>query len=99
MLAAGHGVVVDAVHQRPDERDAIDEVARAAAASISSALWLEAPVDALARRVEARRGDASDATADVVHWQAGRDPGPLDWTVIESSGSPDEVLARAVGRL
>jgi aminoglycoside phosphotransferase family enzyme/predicted kinase len=96
VLAAGHGVVVDAVHQRPDEREAIEDVARGCGADFLG-LWLEAPVDALARRVEARRGDASDATADVVHWQAGRDVGPLDWTVIESSGSPDEVLARAVG--
>lgn len=98
VLAAGHGVVVDAVHQRRDERAAIAEVARACGVDFLG-LWLEAPVDALARRVEARRGDASDATAEVVQWQAGRDIGPLDWAVIEASGTPDEVLARAAGLL
>lgn len=98
VLAAGHGVVVDAVHQRPDERAAIAEVARACGVDFLG-LWLEAPVDALARRVEARRGDASDATAEVVQWQAGRDIGPLDWAVIESSGTPEEALSRAAGLL
>ncbi|WP_159600496.1 AAA family ATPase [Starkeya nomas] len=98
ILAAGHGVVVDAVHQRPDEREAIAEVAYECGVDFLG-LWLEAPVPALAQRVDARRGDASDATADVVHWQAGRDVGPLDWVRLDTSGAREEALARAAALL
>ncbi|WP_371348244.1 AAA family ATPase [Ancylobacter sp. IITR112] len=94
ILAAGHGVIVDAVHQRPDERAEIAAVAQASGVDFLG-LWLEAPVDALAGRVEARRGDASDATAEVVRWQAGRDPGPLDWVRLDSTQPPAAVLAQA----
>jgi hypothetical protein len=94
VLASGHGVVVDAVHQRPDERAALAEVARQAGVAFAG-LWLEAPLDALEARVAARRGDASDATAEVVRAQAERDPGPLDWTRVATTGTPEEVLARA----
>ncbi|MCS0496852.1 AAA family ATPase [Ancylobacter sp. MQZ15Z-1] len=93
VLAAGHGVVVDAVHQKEDERDAIEAVARAHDASFTG-IWLEAPVETLAGRVEARRADASDATAEVVRQQAARAAGSLDWMRIDASGTPDEVLAR-----
>lgn len=98
VLAAGHGVVVDGVHQRPEERAALTEVARAASARFTG-LWLEAPVDTLEARVEARRGDASDATAEVVRHQAARDVGELDWVRISAAGTPDEVLARAAAGL
>lgn len=94
ILAAGHAVVVDGVHQRPEERTALTEVAWAAGARFAG-LWLEAPLDTLEARVEARRGDASDATAEVVRHQAARDSGALDWVRISAAGTPEEVLARA----
>ncbi|MDQ0511205.1 bifunctional aminoglycoside phosphotransferase/ATP-binding protein [Ancylobacter amanitiformis] len=98
VLASGHGVVVDAVHQRPEERAALAEVAQRAGAGFSG-LWLEAPVAALAARVEARSGDASDATVEVVRHQAERAVGPLDWLRLSATGTPDEVLARAQAAL
>lgn len=98
ILAAGHGVIVDAVHQRPDERAAIAEVAWESGVDFLG-LWLEAPVAALEQRVAGRRGDASDATAEVVRWQAGREIGPLDWATLDSSGPREAVLARAAARL
>lgn len=94
ILAAGHGVVVDAVHQRADERQAIAEVAYESGVDFLG-LWLEAPVAALTERVDARRGDASDATGEVVRWQAGRDVGPLDWARIDTSGPRGQALAQA----
>lgn len=94
VLRAGHGVIVDAVHQRPDERAAIEAVAHACGVEFVG-LWLEAPVKALTARVDARRGDASDATADIVRAQAERDIGPMNWARIDADGSPAEVRARA----
>lgn len=94
VLAAGHAVIVDAVHQRPDERAEIAAVAQASGVDFLG-LWLEAPVEALADRVTARRGDASDATAEVVRWQAGREAGPLDWVRLDSARPPATVLAQA----
>lgn len=98
VLAAGHGVIVDAVHQRPDERADIAAVAHESGVDFLG-LWLEAPVEALADRVTARRGDASDATAEVVRWQAGREAGPLDWVRLDSTQAPADVLAQARARL
>ena len=94
ILAAGHGVIVDAVHQRPDERAEIAAIAHESGVDFLG-LWLEAPVEALAGRVEARRGDASDATAEVVRWQAGREAGPLDWVRLDSTQAPAPLLAQA----
>ncbi|MBS9477545.1 AAA family ATPase [Ancylobacter radicis] len=94
VLAAGHGVVVDAVHQREDERAAVEQVARAAGVPFTG-LWLDAPLEALTTRVEARQGDASDATAAVVAQQAARDCGPIGWARLSTAVGPDEVVARA----
>jgi predicted kinase len=41
------------------------------------------------------RGDASDASAEVLRLQLGHDPGALDWTRIDAGGDPDETLAAA----
>src|SRR5262249_57023480 len=62
-LAAGRSVIADAVYARPAERDAIAAVASEANVPFVG-LWLDAPADTLAARITARRGDASDATAD-----------------------------------
>lgn len=98
ILAAGHAVIVDAVHQRPEERAQIAALAHECGVDFLG-LWLEAPLDALTGRVAARRGDASDATAEVVRWQAGRDPGPLDWVRLDTSRPPEAVLAQVAGLL
>ncbi len=48
-------------------------------------LWLKAPLAELEARVVARRLDASDATVDVLHDMAARDPGPGDWLPVPAS--------------
>ncbi len=83
ILAAGHGVIADAVFGRPEERDAIEAVAARAGVDFAG-FWLEAPERMLVERVEARRGDPSDATASVVRTQLGRDPGPMGWRRIDT---------------
>ena len=88
-LGAGYSVVVDAVHARPCERDAIEAVAAAAGAPFTG-LWLDAAVDTLVGRVGARKGDASDATEAVVRDQARLDVGKIGWTRIDASGDAAE---------
>lgn len=97
-LAAGRGVIVDAVMARPDERVAAARLAASAGVPFRG-LWLAAPTELLERRVEARRDDASDAGAAVVQAQAGYDLGAVDWIEVDASGGPDETFARAVAAL
>ena len=85
-LAAGHAVIVDAVHHRQDERDAIAAVAARANVRFVG-LWLDAPLDVLIARVTARCGDASDASARVVKDQARRPLGSLAWTRLDAATS------------
>ncbi|MFG1247485.1 bifunctional aminoglycoside phosphotransferase/ATP-binding protein [Xanthobacter flavus] len=78
VLASGYTVIVDAVHARPEERDAIEQVARDAAVPFAG-IWLDVPAEELVRRVTARTGDASDADASVVRQQLGYDLGKIRW--------------------
>jgi uncharacterized protein len=97
-LAAGYTVIIDAVSLLPDERDAFAEVARNAVVPFTG-LWLEAGEETMAERLHARRGDASDATAEVLAEQLRQDPGPIDWTRIDANGGLGECLAAARGAL
>ncbi len=78
VLAAGHGAVADAVFDRGTERASIEAVARARSVRFCG-VWLEAPPATLARRIAARTGDPSDATAAVLAAQIARGCGPLAW--------------------
>ena len=93
-LAAGRSVVTDAVSLHPEERDRFAAIARASEADFTG-LWLDVAPEVAAARVAARTGDASDADARVVAFQAGLDPGAIDWPRIDASGTPAETLAAA----
>ncbi|GGC65901.1 bifunctional aminoglycoside phosphotransferase/ATP-binding protein [Chelatococcus reniformis] len=93
-LEAGAAVVVDAVYARAHERAALEAVARNAGVPFAG-LWLTAPEDVLVARVEARRGDASDARADTVRAQQRYDTGPIGWSRIDATPTPDRVVAAA----
>lgn len=93
-LAAGHSSLVDAVHARPGERAAVEALARAAGVSFTG-IWLELPLEERIGRVGKRRGDASDADAEVVRAQQEYDPGGISWHRVDASGTVNEVLARA----
>jgi aminoglycoside phosphotransferase family enzyme/predicted kinase len=85
VLAAGYSVVVDAVHARIAEREAIEAVASATGGPFSG-LWLDAPLDTLVGRVRSRTGDASDATESVVRQQARLDVGDISWLRVDAWG-------------
>ena len=93
-LRAGVSVVLDATFLAPEARGCVRSLARAAGVRFDG-IWLKLPTAAAARRVGQRNADASDATAEVVRRQAERASAPADWTPLDASGAPDEVLAGA----
>mgnify|MGYP003835884323 FL=1 len=94
VLAAGHGAVLDAVHSKPQKRDAARAVAEGAGVAFTG-IWLQTSPDHLMERVEARTGDASDATAEVVRKQLAYQTGDIDWTVVDTGGSREDAVRRA----
>jgi hypothetical protein len=93
-LEAGCCVIADAIHAHPAEREAIAAVARSARVPFVG-LWLAAPADILSARIGVRRGDASDATVQVLERQLAYDTGPIEWQQIESGGTLDSVVVAA----
>lgn len=89
VLATGYSAIIDAVHDRPEERRAIAATATEVGAPFAG-IWLDAPVETLVDRVRARTGDASDATEEVVRRQAGLDVGPIGWTRLDAAGDLDQ---------
>lgn len=84
VLRAGHSVVLDAVFARPEERQAAETLAAKTGVPFEG-LWLDVPKDVAQSRVASRRGDASDATPDVVERQYGYDLGEIRWKRMLSS--------------
>jgi predicted kinase len=97
-LGAGHSVIVDAVYAKAAERAALEAAARDLDVAFQG-LWLQAPEPVMAERVTGRRGDASDATAQVVRRQLGYQTGEVTWQLIDASGPLDAVVAAAARAL
>ena len=72
VLVAGSAVIADAVFDRVAERQAIEAFAKTSGIAFRG-FWLDAPEATVLRRVEARRNDPSDATAQVLTAQIRRD--------------------------
>lgn len=94
VLDSHHGVICDAVYARPDQRQTVEAVARAADVAFTG-LWLVADQAVAMARVARRRNDASDATAAIVRRQAAYDLGDMRWEVIPASGDAQETAAIA----
>jgi uncharacterized protein len=93
-LDAGHAAICDAAHNWSWGRRATERVAEQAGAPFRG-FWLEAPVEALAARADARRGDASDATGRIVRQQVKAGAGEIAWRRLDASGLPEATLERA----
>ncbi len=98
VLATGRPVIVDAVNDRADARAALAGIAAELAVPFTG-FWLTAPDAILATRIEARRGDASDATIEVMRRQREGADIPADWHHLDASSEPEAVAARAKARL
>lgn len=92
LLKGGHAAVADAVFARPDQRDAIEQVARAAGVPFRG-LWLFTPPDLAADRIKGRKANVSDATVDVLHQQLNYDLGAIAWPQVQTGGSKVKALA------
>jgi hypothetical protein len=98
-IAAGHSAIVDAVHARPHEREALQRLSAELGVEFAG-IWLEAPADIMIGRVRGRTGDASDATAEVVEAQLGYETGEIDWIKIAAGGGLEATVTavrRALG--
>jgi predicted kinase len=91
----GHSAIVDAVHARPADRQAIERIAAAAAVPFTG-IWLDAPEEVLIARATQRRLDPSDADESVIRMQRAQDPGVIDWHRIDASSSQREILRDAL---
>ncbi|QGM44522.1 AAA family ATPase [Methylocystis heyeri] len=95
---AGWPAVVDAVFDRPDSRQEIEQVAQDAGAPFDG-FWLEADLGARIARVGARQGDPSDATQEVLEAQMHKDSGDIGWRRVDAErdlGAVVEELGRLV---
>jgi uncharacterized protein len=97
VAAGGHAVIADGVFMRPDQRAAV-ECAAAAAGVPFLGVWLTAPIAASEARLRARSGDASDATAAVLHAAAQQDPGWMGWWPLDT-GTADMTLSQTLDRV
>jgi uncharacterized protein len=97
-LEGEHSVIVDAVHAKKDERDALTALASEMRVPFIG-LWLEAPERVMRERIAARTGDVSDATPEVVEAQLGYDIGSQSFAVIDASRPIDQVGAACLERI
>jgi aminoglycoside phosphotransferase family enzyme/predicted kinase len=93
-LRAGYSAVIDAVALREEERRAFAAVAAAAGVPFTG-VWLEAPAETMRARIAERRGDASDASAEILAHQLAHNPGALDWIGVDAGSDRDATLAAA----
>jgi aminoglycoside phosphotransferase family enzyme/predicted kinase len=93
-VAGGQSAIMDAVFGQPSER-ALAEASASVLGVPFHGFFLEAPLATRLARVGARSRDASDADAAVVRAQERYDLGPLQWTLIDASGTPADTLRQA----
>jgi len=92
LVRAGCSVILDAVFLRPEARAAAEALARDLRVDFQG-FWLEAAPEILAARIEGRRGDASDATVEILHRQLAIPTGPIAWRRVDVGGTPAAALA------
>lgn len=98
-LECGSAVILDAVFLSRSEREVAEALAIRQRVPFTG-IWLEAPERDRIARVEARAGDASDATAIVVREQSKRSVGDLfGWHRMRVNRPFDTIVAAARGVL
>ncbi|MEH6526833.1 MAG: AAA family ATPase [Sneathiella sp.] len=90
-LKVGQRVIVDAVFSKEHERRAFETLAKEFDIPFIG-LWLTADEAQMSLRVVLRRGDASDATPDIVHQQLRSDTGSNNWLPVDASGTEIDTL-------
>ena len=98
LIRAGRAVILDATFIDPILRRRAETAAREAGVDFHG-VWLVAPAEVLASRIDGRLGDASDATAETLRTQMERDCGPISWTRVDATGPVDDSAEAWVSRL
>lgn len=98
LLSQGHSVILDAVFAKPGERNSVAAIARKLNLPFIG-FFLVSDLTTRMKRVGHRVDDASDATTDLVKNQENYDIGPLDWHMIDASGTPRQTLQRCKEKL
>ncbi|WP_245270042.1 AAA family ATPase [Nitrobacter hamburgensis] len=93
ILSQGHSVILDAVFAKPAERHSVAAIARKLNLPFLG-FFLVSDITTRMKRVGHRVSDASDATIDLVRHQENYDIGPLDWHMIDASGTSQQTLQR-----
>lgn len=94
ILASGQAVIADAVFAPPAERNAIENVAKAASCRFDG-VWLMASERTRLARVTQRRADASDANAKVALAQSHLEIGDLGaWISVSADDAVETVSAK-----
>jgi predicted kinase len=100
VLRVGSAMIADAVFDKPQEREKVELLAAESQVPFRG-YWLHAPTELLVSRVSARQNDPSDATAEVVRMQAGRNCGEMGWARLDASREPviikDDILRNQGG--
>ena len=94
VLSGGGQVIVNAVFDREDHREAIEAVARKLGLPFTG-LWLDAAPDVLRSRIKARPQGASDATVGILEHQMAMGLGTIRWNRIDSGLPIKAVIADA----
>jgi hypothetical protein len=97
-LLGGQSAIVDAVHARQEEREALAALAARLGVPFTG-LWLEAPAKTMRERVAHRVGDVSDATPSVVDEQVRYDLGKQSFTVVDASRPLEEVVKASLAQM
>jgi aminoglycoside phosphotransferase family enzyme/predicted kinase len=92
---AGYVAIVDATLGLDEWRLDIRRSADRAGVPLVG-VWLDAPVDVLERRVRESRGEAGEAALRVLRQQRQASVAPADWTRIDATLEPDDVVAAAM---
>jgi uncharacterized protein len=87
---AGWPVVVDAVFDRPADRDAIE---KAAGGVPFVGVWLDVDLAQRLARVDARVNDVSDATREVLVTQMQKETGTMTWRRVDASRNVTAIAA------
>ena len=93
-VAAGYTAIVDATFIDAGQRREIAAIARAIDAPFTG-LWLAAPESVVAARIDARKGDASDADRAVFARQLTADTGAIEWRQVDASDDVAHSIAAA----
>ncbi|MGJ0396699.1 MAG: AAA family ATPase [Methylocystis sp.] len=90
--ARGWPVIVDAVFDRPEDRETMETAAERAGAPFLG-VWLDLDLARRAARVDARVNDVSDATREVLEAQMEKAAGAIEWIKLDASKDRETIAA------